>query len=748
MKPTHDISKHLGLLLAPFAIFLGLIVFQRDAPSTSANENADSSTRSAPPVAPVRPVTDEYFGQKVVDPYRYMENLKDPEVEKWFKEQDDYARGTLASIPGRAGLQARLKELDQAAPFRVFDVQRMQGEKYFYQKRFANEDVPKLYERDGLDGREKLLVDPEKFVKEPGTHYSLNYYVPSLNGHFVAYGISPGGSEDAVIHVLDVTSGRDMGEAIERSWYGGINWMPDNQSFTHIQFQPLKPGMDPSERRLKSRVYLHRVGTDPANDTAVFGYDVDPRFKLEPSDASSVIIDPRTSYALALVTHGFDTNQTGYAAPVNSLGKPNVPWQKLFDTQDEITNLDMRGDDLYLCSHKNAPRLKIIRTSISHPDLAHAELVLAPGEAAINNLFAATDALYVAQLDGVIGKLLRVPYSKGSAEQVTLPVQGSLTLASGDPRVAGFLLYLDAWTKSYKIYQYEPNEKRVSDLGLQPAGPYDSPSDLESLEVKVPSYDGTMIPLSIVMRKGTKLDGSHPTIMEGYGAYAITIDPAFDPRWITWFERGGILAFAHVRGGGEYGEEWHQAAMKAKKPNTWKDFIACAEFLQKNGYTSPARLAGQGISAGGILIGRAFTERPDLFAAALDDVGLSDMIRDMFSPDGPLNVPEYGGLETAEGFRNLHEISPYYHVKNGVKYPAILITTGINDPRVAPWEPGKMAARLQAATASGKPVLLRVDYQGGHGGFGATRSQFRELIGDQWSFLLWQFGIPEFQPMK
>jgi prolyl oligopeptidase len=188
--------------------------------------------------------------------------------------------------------------------------------------------------------------------------------------------------------------------------------------------------------------------------------------------------------------------------------------------------------------------------------------------------------------------------------------------------------------------------------------------------------------------------------------------------------------------------------MKNNKPNTWKDFIACAEYLLQHGYTVSARLAGQGGSAGGILIGRAFTERPDLFAAALDDVGLSDMIRDMFSPDGLLNVPEYGGLDSAEGFRNLYEISPYYHVKDGVRYPAILLTTGINDPRVVPWEPGKMAARLQAATASGKPVLLRVDYEGGHGGFGATRTQIQERIADQWSFLLWQFSMPEFQPEK
>ncbi len=618
---------------------------------------------SGPPVAAVRPVTDDYFGTKVTDPYRYMENLKDPEVVKWFKDEDDYTRGVLAGIPGRAGLLARIKELDQAAPFRVNDVQRLLGGKYFYEKQLASEDVSKLYVRDGLNGAEKLLVDPSTFIREPGTHYSLNYYVPSLDGRYVAYGISLSGSEDAVIHILDLTTGKDLPETIPRSWYGGISWMPDNQAFMHVQFQPMKPGMDPSERRLKSRVLLHRVGTDADSDVPIFGYGVDPAIKLEPSDDSYVLIDPRTTYAIADVAHGFSNDRTAYAAPVDTVGKPNTPWRKLFDVADEITNTDAHGDELYLMSHKDAPRLKVIRTSLLHPDIAGAEVVVPPGEAVVSSTFAASDALYVTELDGGIGKLMRIPYSKGAAEKVALPIEGSVFLAGGDPRIPGAILYLTGWTRAFRIYEYRPEAKSVVDLGLQAAGPFDAPEDLTAVEMKARSYDGTMVPLSIVMKKGTKLDGSHPTLLDGYGAYAISEDPYFSPVSIAWLERGGILAFAHVRGGGEYGEEWHEGAMLEKKPNTWKDFIACAEYLEQNGYTTAARLAGAGGSAGGILIGRAFTERPDLFAAALDDVGLSDMIRDMFSPDGPLNVPEYGSLDNPAGFRNLYEDSAYYHVK-------------------------------------------------------------------------------------
>ena len=711
-------------------------------------QSPSATSLPSPPVAPIRPVTDDYFGTKVVDPYRYMENLKDPQVQAWFKAQDDYTRAVLAKIPGRQQLLERIKQLDQGAPYRVSNVQRYQGDRYFYEKRLAKEEVSKLYERDGLAGEEKLLVDPGKFVTAPGTHYTLNYYVPSYDGRYVAYGVSPGGSEDAVIHILDLATGRDTGETIDRSWYGGIGWLPDNRSFFHIRFQKLGPGADPNERRLKSRVYLHRVGTDPESDPAVFGYGVNPGIDLDPADGSFVATDPRTPFMLAGVNHGFGNELTIYIAPVASAGKPDTHWTKLCGPEQAITSFDWHGDDLYLLSHQNAPRLKVLRTSFSHPDLAAATLVVPPGEAVLTNITAAPDALYVQELDGGVGRLLQVPYGGGPPELVSLPIEGTLELFGGDPRLPGLLLALTSWTKAYDIYQYDPDSKRVTNTGLQPRGPYDDPADIQANEVKVRSYDGTLVPLSIVSKKGLNLDGSHPTLITGYGAYGITESQYFTPVDLAWLGRGGVLAVAHVRGGGEYGEEWHQGAMNEKKPNTWRDFIACAEYLVQHGYTSPAKLAGEAGSAGGILIGRAFTERPDLFAAALDIVGLSDMIRDMFSPDGPLNVPEYGSLKTPDGFKNLYEISAYYHVKDGTHYPAVMLTTGMNDPRVVSWEPGKMAARLQAATAGGRPVLLRVDYQGGHGGIGGTRTQIDEATADEWSFLLWQFGVPDFQPQR
>ena len=351
-------------------------------------------------------------------------------------------------------------------------------------------------------------------------------------------------------------------------------------------------------------------------------------------------------------------------------------------------------------------------------------------------------------LDGGIGKVMRVPFSKrGNAtrQPVPLPLDGQVWVDAADPRVNGILLGLTSWTKAAADYAYDPRGNRVTDTRLQPQGPYDNPQDIVSEEVKVASYDGTMVPLSIVHRRDIKLDGSNPTLLEGYGAYGITFDPYFDPKLLAWLERGGVYAVAHVRGGGEYGEGWHLAGKLLTKHNTWRDFIAAGQYLVDHKYTSPAHLAGEGGSAGGITIGRAITERPDLFGAALDDVGISDALRVEHSPNGPPNIPEFGTTTTPEGYQALYEMSSYHHVKDGTPYPAVMVVTGINDPRVTPWEPAKMAARLQAATSSGKPVLLRVDYEAGHG-MGSTKSQRQQLLADQWSFLLWQLGAAGFQP--
>jgi prolyl oligopeptidase len=358
----------------------------------------------------------------------------------------------------------------------------------------------------------------------------------------------------------------------------------------------------------------------------------------------------------------------------------------------------------------------------------------------------ASDALYVQLMDGGLSRLRVVPYGpKPKSEPVALPFEGTVELST-DPRLPGALLGMSSWTKAYRIYEYDPQTRRVTDTRLQPVGPYDNPANLTSVEVKVRSYDGTMVPLSIVYPKDMKRDGSNPTWLRGYGAYGTTLTPGFTPMYLAWFDQGGVYAVCHVRGGGAYGEQWHLEGKGPTKPNTWRDFIACAQYLIRQKYTSPAHLTGMGTSAGGVLIGRAITSRPDLFAAAIDWVGMSDTLRSETSPNGIPNIPEFGSVKTKAGFQALYAMSPYDHVKPGTRYPAVLLMTGINDPRVDPWEMAKMAARLEAATASGKPILLRVSYAGGHNVIGATRTQTEDTFADIFSFLLWQSGASGFQP--
>jgi prolyl oligopeptidase len=717
---------------------------------------SQSATPPSQPIAAVRPVTDDYFGTKVVDPYRYMENLKDPEVQAWFAGQNDYTRAVLASIPGRAQLLARIRELSQSVP--QVGASPLPGDLYFIRKRLPTAEVSGLYLRSGMNGQDRLLVDPEKIKlaaanQSKGKNDILGVAASDVSddGRYLAAGITPGGSEtNAELHVIEIASGRETGDVISHG-VGveglGTFWLPDNRSFVYGRLQTLPPGAPVAEVRQKFRSYLHVLGTDPEKDLPVFGYGVVPSIDVDPSLIASVQVQRGSRYAIGVLNGSVTPNSAYYIAPVDSIGKPSPPWRKVADFSDRVTRVIVHGDDLYLVTYKDAPRYKILRIDARKPDLASAETIVPPGEAVIAYASGGQDALYVQLSDGGIGRLLRVPYGPApKTERIALPFDGSVYVRS-DPRLPGAMLYMTSWARAFRIYAYNPKTRQVTDTGIQPVGPYGSPANVESVEVKVRSYDGTLVPLSIVYPKGMKMDGSNPTYLTGYGSYGTSLTPSFAATRLAWHEKGGVFATCHVRGGGEYGEEWHFAGKGAAKPNTWRDFIACAQYLIDNKYTSPARLAGEGASAGGILIGRAVTERPDLFGVALIDIGVLDMLRIETTSNGEANIPEFGGTKTAEGFAALYEMSAFHHVKDGTPYPAVMLTTGINDPRVDPWEPGKMTARLQAATSSGKPVLLRVDYGGGHGGgSGATAAQ--ESLADTYSFLLWQFGVPEFQPLK
>jgi len=700
-----------------------------------------STTPLAPPATPQRQVTDEFFGTKIIDPYRWLEDLKSPDVAAWMKAQNDYTRSVLDRIPGRQKLSARIAQLDDTG-IRVSAFQSFGGH-WFYLKRMPGEDNNKLYTREGPEAAERLLLNPETLTAN-GVHYSIDYYQASLDGKLVAVGISPGGSENSVLHVLETATGKDLGEHIDRAQFGAVSWLPGNQSFVYNRLR--KPAVDEprTAHYLNSRVFLHHLGDDPDNDAPVFGNGLSPSVSMVDSDIPFISVPAGSKYALGVVSHGVQNEATIYVAKLSDLHDARAPWRKLIDVADEVTSFDVHGDHLYLVSHHSASRFKVLRLNLPDGDVASAQTVVAPSEAVVMAVSVAEDAVYVQKLDAGLGRLWRLPFDGGAASAIPLPFDGAIQELFTNPAEAGVYVRAASWTKSPVFLHYAPKTNAVADTKILPPSPADF-SAITSEEVKAAAPDGTLVPLSIIHLRSLKLDGSHPTLLHGYGSYGYTYDPGFDPSSLAWLERGGVIAMAHVRGGGEYGEDWHNGGRKATKENTITDFIACAQYLIEHKYTSASHLAGEGTSAGGITIGGAITGRPDLFAAALDNVGMSDDLRAELQINGPANIPEFGTVKNEEDFHHLLAISAYHRIKDHTAYPAVLLTTGINDPRVDPWQMDKMTARLQAATSSGKPVLLRVDYDAGHGGIGATRSQHTALLTDQFSFLLWQLGDPDFQ---
>ena len=711
---------------------------------------ASCGPAASPPAAHIVPVTDEYFGTRVVDPYRWLENLDDPKTQAWMKSQNVYARSILDNLNGRAGLLAMIEKYYNGPPAVVSDVTRLPGDRYLLLKTPADGDVPLLFIRQGLSGTDKLLVDTRRFAGPHGEPPQMNYYEPSFDGRYVAYGVSAGGSENATLHIVDVQTGRDLPETIDRERFDGISWRHDNQSFFYNRLQKLAPGQSPLETYDKSTAWLHILNTSPDTDIAVLGFGLSPRVPMTPMDDASVDVEADSDYVVGQVGHGVKNEQTLYSAPLSAFTGPSVtaaavPWVKICDVDADVTDYTFRGDDLYLLTHDDAPRYKIIRTSVSHPDVAHADTVVPQQHDVLRYITCSADALYAQELDGAINHILRVPWG-GAPQRLALPFEGGADIASHSHKLPGVVLGLTSWTKGSRYAIYDPATNQVSPTDLQPPGPYDNLDDIASQEVLAPSYDGTLVPLSIIYKKGIIFDTSNPTIVWAYGGYGITRDSSFDPSVIAWVERGGVYAVAHVRGGGEEGEPWHLGAQKLTKPNVWRDLIACCQYLIRKRYTSSPRLAITGGSNGGITVGRAITEHPELFAAAQVRAGVLNSLRMEFEPNGPPNVPEYGDVKTLEGFEDLYAMDAYQHVKDGVQYPAVLLTTGINDPRVSPAEPAKMAARLQAATGSGKPVLLTVDFKGGHTMAVMSKSQRDNFFADEYSFFLWQFGDPAFLP--
>lgn len=695
-----------------------------------------------PPVARVETVTDTYFGTTIDDPYRWLEDWQSDEARAFVEQQGAYARAYLDSLPAREPLLARISELSDAGPV-LYNFQ-VEGGRSFYLRRDPGDNVPKLVVRVTPDASEKILLDPNALSGD--VHTVIDWYFPSRDGTLVAYGSSQGGSEDSILYVLDVDNDEQLADAIPGTRFGNVGWLPDGRSFVYHRLADLDSNAPPTERYFDSRTYIHHLGDDPEGDRPVFGRGLDASIDVAREDFPFIGISEVSDWMLGLVVHGVLNELTIYSAPLADLTNGDNPrWRKVADVDDAITGVALRGDTIYLRTHKDAPRYKVIATCLETPNLATAEVVIPETEAVIEDVLVAGDYLLTRDLDGGIGRVRRLrvahehPLPAGEIEAVSLPFDGTISEWTSEGKTGSALLQLTSWTESPRVFRVDGATGAVEDTGWVPPSPIDM-SDVEAHEVEAPTKDGTLVPLSIIHKNGLVLDGGNPTLLVSYGSYGLNYGPRFLPSMLAWYERGGVYAFAHVRGGGEYGNEWHEAGRKLNKQNTIDDFIACAEYLIDQGYTRPDRLAGEGTSAGGIPSGNALVQRPDLWAVMVMRVAVTNMLRFEQSDNGPPNVPEFGSVSNPDGFRALQIMDSYHKVQNGTPYPAVLLTTGLNDPRVIVWEATKMAARLQAATTSSKPILLRVETHGGHG-IGSSKAQLDAELADKLAFLLDQFCL-------
>jgi prolyl oligopeptidase len=677
---------------------------------------------------------------------RWMEDLKDPEVQAWMKAQNDATEAIFARIPGRDAMLARIKEIESKAAGLTSDAVRTADGRYFFLQREPQDNQFKLVWRERVDGPDRLVVDPEALAKATGKPHAIMDFAPSPDGRRIAYAIQAGGGEIGTLHVLDVDAGREVIEPVDRIRYASIAWLPDSAGFFYARLRENYEAL-PVDERFDDHATHFLPLDDPKADRKVFSALRDTALKL-PRYATGYI-EPVAGSAIAAnhVFLGVERFRLLYVANLDAAKRGTADWKPILTLDDKAADVGIAGGYVYVRTPKRAPRYEVLRMPLSRLDIAKAEVIVPASESVIVAMGAAKDALYLVRRDGATHSLWRVEHKPGAKPQrVALPFDGAIEITGTSARVDGVVFALGGWTRATKPFAYDPSTGRVTQLPFVTPGAYDAPEDIMAREVRFRSHDGVEVPMSIVMRKDAKLDGSNPAILYGYGAYGVTEDPFLNPRWYAWVQRGGILAFAHVRGGGVFGEEWHMAGRKATKPNTWKDAIAAAEYLIAQGYASKSTLGIFGGSAGGIFVGRTITDRPDLFAAAVPAVGVLDGPRFEFASNGAANIPEFGTVKIEEEFRGLMAMSTLHAIRDGTPYPGILLAHGVNDIRVPVSESLKAGARFQQATTSGRPVLLRLEYESGHGQ-GSTRAQAQARTADIWTFMLWQFGVPGYQPV-
>jgi len=681
------------------------------------------------PVSATRePVTNNYHGVEIIDDYQWLENPAAPQVREWTARQNERTRAYYSHLFYRDSLAEKLTKLRSEESARYFGLQEKRG-RLFALRFKPPAQQPVLIRLDSLDSlaQARVIFDPNRYNTNGTT--AMDWYVPSADGKFVAISLSQGGSEQGTLHFFEVDTGNKLTDEIPRVQYptggGSAAWTADGSGVFYTRY-PHEGERPEGDLNFYQQVWFHRLGSS-GEDKYEIGKDF-PRIAEIALDASK-----DGQWTLATVANGDGGDFAHYLR--NTSGK----WRQLTKFEDGIKHAMFgRDNELYLLSLKDAPKGKILRLNPSSPELAKATIV-APEQIGVVQEFAPSDeGIYVAYLQGGPSDLVYFPHGSLRPRAIRiLPTSnaGGLQSWKKNELVFGNTSYL----KPFAWFTCESARTEPRRTALYMTSPVDF-SDIEVLREFATSKDGTKVPLNILRKKGLKMDGKNPTLLYGYGGYGISLSPGFDSTRRVWFDAGGVFVIANLRGGGEYGEAWHKAGNLIRKQNVFDDFIAAAEHLIQQGYTSPSKLAVQGGSNGGLLMGAFLTQRPGLARAVVSQVGIYDMLRIELDPNGQFNVTEFGTVKNSEQFTALHAYSPYHHVRDGVKYPAVLLTTGENDGRVNPAQSRKMAALLQAATGSRFPILFRSTASAGHGIGTSLKEKISEQA-DVLSFLFDQLGV-------
>jgi prolyl oligopeptidase len=660
-------------------------------------------------------------GEEIADPYRWLEDGDSPETRHWTDRQNALTEAYLAAVPGRKRIQDRL---DQLLSIGVLSVPTPVRGRYFYLRREGRQNHPVLYWRQGVEGEDRVAIDPNA-LNAAGTT-ALDWFFPSQDGRLLAYGLSENGCEESVLHLLEVTSGSQLADRIPRMRAASLAWLPDAAGFYYTRYPA--PGEVPEgEEQYHRAIYFHRLGSDPQSDPLVF----------QPAEKEywpGVSLSPDGRWLVVNVARTFDQTDL-YLRDLASDG-PLVPVAENLPASFEG---EIAHGRLFLRTNLDAPTYRLYQIDPEQPARPEWREIVAPrSDAVLESASITGSRLALGYLERASSRLRLSDLDGRLVQEVPLPELGSLFGVGSEWDGREIFYGFSSYTVPPSVYRLDLDTgtsalwKRVeADV---------NPGQFEVHQVSYESRDGTPISMFLVHRSGLVRERDNPTYLTAYGGFNISMTPAFSRSLLLWLERGGVVAVPNIRGGGEYGEAWHQAGILASKQNSFDDFIAAAEWLIREGYTRPERLAAAGGSNGGLLVGAALTQRPELFRAVLVQVPLLDMLRYHRFLIARLWIPEYGSPDDPAQFRWLRAYSPYHHVREGVPYPSVLLVTAESDTRVDPMHARKMAARLQAASSANRPILLRLESRAGHGA-GKPLSKVLNELTDSWTFVFSELGV-------